>query len=174
MHRFKRVVLKFFSSQGNLFRYSSSFCMLLGLLPGLIIVLRIFQNEILNNPKLVEFLYWYLPKELISPFIEYVLSKDYDTYLSLIISMGLSIYLASNAIYSFMLISKDDEGFDTYNILIRIKAIIMFISLIIGLILLAFINYFTRSIIVIEIGFFSLFYFFYRFLSFEKDLLHME
>ena len=68
MHRFKRVVLKFFSSQGNLFRYSSSFCMLLGLLPGLIIVLRIFQNEILNNPKLVEFLYWYLPKELISPF----------------------------------------------------------------------------------------------------------
>ena len=82
--------------------------------------------------------------------------------------MGLSIYLASNAIYSFMLISKDDEGFDTYNILIRIKAIIMFISLIIGLILLAFINYFTRSIIVIEIGFFSLFYFFYRFLSFEK------
>ncbi|MFR1756184.1 hypothetical protein B5E91_00495 [Thomasclavelia spiroformis] len=168
MHRFKRVVLKFFSSQGNLFRYSSSFCMLLGLLPGLIIVLRIFQNEILNNPKLVEFLYWYLPKELISPFIEYVLSKDYDTYLSLIISMGLSIYLASNAIYSFMLISKDDEGFDTYNILIRIKAIIMFISLIIGLILLAFINYFTRSIIVIEIGFFSLFYFFYRFLSFEK------
>ena len=168
MHRFKRVVLKFFSSQGNLFRYSSSFCMLLGLLPGLIIVLRIFQNEILNNPKLVEFLYWYLPKELISPFIEYVLSKDYDTYLSLIISMGLSIYLASNAIYSFMLISKDDEGFDTYNILIRIKAIIMFISLIIGLILLAFINYFTRSIIVIEIGFFLLFYFFYRFLSFEK------
>ena len=77
MHRFKRVVLKFFSSQGNLFRYSSSFCMLLGLLPGLIIVLRIFQNEILNNPKLVEFLYWYLSKELISAFIEYVLSKDY-------------------------------------------------------------------------------------------------
>ena len=131
MHRFKRVVLKFFSSQGNLFRYSSSFCMLLGLLPGLIIVLRIFQNEILNNPKLVEFLYWYLPKELISPFIEYVLSKDYDTYLSLIISMGLSIYLASNAIYSFMLISKDDEGFDTYAILVRIKAIVVFVLLVI-------------------------------------------
>ena len=51
MYRFKRVVIKFFSSQGNLFRYSSSFCMLLGLLPGLIIVLRIFQNEILNLPK---------------------------------------------------------------------------------------------------------------------------
>lgn len=168
MHRFKRVILKFFSSQGNLFRYSSSFCMLLGLLPGLIIVLRVFQNEILNNPKLVEFIYWYLPKELISPFIEYVLSKHYDTYLSLMISMGLSIYLASNAIYSFMLISKDDEDFDTYNILIRIKAIVMFISLVVGLILIAFINYFTRSIIVIVIGFFVLFYFFYRFLSFEK------
>lgn len=168
MQRFKRVVLKFFSSQGNLFRYASSFCMLLGLLPSLIIVLSVFQNEVLNNPKLVEFLYWYLPKELISPFIEYVLSKHYDTYLSLIISMGLSIYLASNAIYSFMLISKDDEDFDTYNILIRIKAIIMFIALVMGLILLAFINYFTRSVIVVVGGFLVLFYFFYRFLSFEK------
>ena len=174
MQRFKRVVLKFFSSQGNLFRYASSFCMLLGLLPSLIIVLSVFQNEVLNNPKLVEFLYWYLPKELISPFIEYVLSKHYDTYLSLIISMGLSIYLASNAIYSFMLISKDDENFDTYNILIRIKAIIMFIALVMGLILLAFINYFTKSVIVVVVGFLVLFYFFYRFLSFEKDLLHME
>ena len=87
MQRFKRVVLKFFSSQGNLFRYASSFCMLLGLLPSLIIVLSVFQNEVLNNPKLVEFLYWYLPKELISPFIEYVLSKHYDTYLSLISSL---------------------------------------------------------------------------------------
>ena len=57
MQRLKNVIKKFISPQGNLFRYSSSFCFLLALLPGLIIVLKIFQNEILNNPELINFLY---------------------------------------------------------------------------------------------------------------------
>ena len=130
MQRLKNVIKKFISPQGNLFRYSSSFCFLLALLPGLIIVLKIFQNEILNNPELINFLYSYVPEKLLAPFIQYILSREYNTYLSMIISLSLSIYLASNACYSFMLISMNDEGFSTYGILIRIKAIFMFILLV--------------------------------------------
>lgn len=168
MQRLRRVIKKFISPQGNLFRYSSSFCILLALLPGLIIVLKIFQNEILNNPEIINFLFDYIPEVLLAPFIQYILSKQYNTYLSMIVSMSLSIYLASNACYSFMLISMNDENFSTYSILIRIKAIIMFIYLIIGLIILAIVNYIINSIIIIVIGLLVFFYLFYRILSFEK------
>lgn len=168
MQRLKRVIKKFISPQGNLFRYSSSFCILLALLPGLIIVLKIFQNKILNNPEIVNFLYGYIPEVLLAPFIQYILSRQYNTYLSMIVSMFLSIYLASNACYSFMLISMNDENFSTYGILIRIKAIIMFIYLIIGLIVLAIVNYIINGVIVIIFGLLVFFYLFYRILSFEK------
>lgn len=168
MQRLKRVITKFISPQGNLFRYSSSFCILLALLPGLIIVLKIFQNEILNDPEIVDFLYGYIPEVLLAPFIQYILARQYNTYLSMIISMSLSIYLASNACYSFMLISMNDENFHTYGILIRIKAIVMFIYLIIGLLILAIVNYIINSIIVIIFGLLIFFYLFYRILSFEK------
>lgn len=168
MKRIKCVILKFISPQGNLFRYSSSFCMLLGLLPSLVILLKLFQNEILNNPNIVNILYWYLPEVLISPFVEYILTKQYNTYLSLIVSMIISVYLASNGCYSFILIAMDDEKFKTYKILIRIKAVFLFVALIIGLLLIVFVNYFFNNYFILGIGFFILFYFFYRFLSFKK------
>lgn len=168
MQRLRNVIKKFISPQGNLFRYSSSFCFLLALLPGLIIILKTFQNEILNNPGLISFLYGYVPEKLLAPFIQYILSREYNTYLSMIISLSLSIYLASNVCYSFMLISMNDEGFSTYGILIRVKAIFMFILLVIGLIILALLNYFINGIIVIIFGLLVFFYLFYRFLSFEK------
>lgn len=168
MKKIKCVILKFISRQGNLFRYSSSFCMLLGLLPSLIILLKLFQKEILNNPNIVNILYWYLPEVLISPFVEYVLTKQYNTYLSLIISMIISIYLASNGCYSFILIAMDDENFVTYKILIRIKAVFLFVTLVVGLLLIVFVNYFFNNYFILGMGFFILFYFFYRFLSFKK------
>ena len=57
MERFQRVVMKFISPQGNLFRYSLSFCVLLALLPALIIfpaltsmrVFKTFKGVILNS-----------------------------------------------------------------------------------------------------------------------------
>ena len=133
MERFQRVVMKFISPQGNLFRYSLSFCVLLALLPALIIFLKVFQTDILSGHNLINLLYDYVPETILAPFVEYVMS--------LIISMGFSIYLASNAFYSFMLISMTDEGFDTYAILVRIKAIVVFVLLVIGLVGLTLFNY---------------------------------
>lgn len=170
MERFQKVVMRFISPQGNLFRYSLSFCLLLALLPALIIVLKVFQNDILNAPNLISLLYDYVPETILAPFVEYVLSQEYTTFLSLIISMGVSIYLASNAFYSFMLISMADENFDTYAILVRIKAMCVFVLLIVGLAGLTFFNYLIpiNSTIIMLAGLFIVFYYFYRFLSFEK------
>lgn len=165
-----KVIKKFISPQSNLFRYSLSFCLLLALLPSLIVILKIFQNDLLDADKLVSLLYDYVPKILLEPFIKYVLSQEYGTFVSLIVSSAFSIYLASNAFYSFMLISMTDEKFETYSILIRIKAIILFLLLIFGIVTLAFFSYITgiNTTIVMLGGLFIIFYFFYRFLSFEK------
>ena len=173
MERFQRVVMKFISPQGNLFRYSLSFCVLLALLPALIIFLKVFQTDILSAPNLINLLYDYVPETILAPFVEYVMSQEYTTFVSLIISMGFSIYLASNAFYSFMLISMTDEGFDTYAILVRIKAIVVFVLLVIGLVGLTLFNYLVpiNSTIVMLAGLFIVFYCFYRYLSFEKKPL---
>lgn len=170
MKKIVNVIMKFISPQGNLFRYSLSFCVLLALLPALIIILKLFQSDILNVPNLINLLYDYVPKELLAPFIKFVLSKEYTTYGSLIFSMAISIYLASNAFYSFMLISMTDEGFDTYGILVRIKAIAVFVGLVLQVTGLAFLSYFlaVNDSIIMLIGLFIVFYFFYRSLSFEK------
>ena len=148
MERFQRVVMKFISPQGILFRYSLSFCVLLALLPALIIFLKVFQTDILSAPNLINLLYDYVPETILAPFVEYVMSQEYTTFVSLIISMGFSIYLASNAFYSFMLISMTDEGFDTYAILVRIKAIVVFVLLVIGLVGLTLFNYFPEFLYV--------------------------
>ena len=170
MVKLKHAVKKFCSPQGNLFRYSLSFCLLLALLPALIILLKIFQNDLLDETKLVNLLYDYVPKILLSPFIEYVLSQEYTTFISLVISSVFSIYLASNAIYSFMLISMTDENFSSYAILVRLKAVVLFIVLVMGIVGLTFLSYIIPNYtsIVILGGLFIVFYFFYRFLSFEK------
>ena len=147
-----------------------SFCLLLALLPALIVILKVFQSDLLDANKLASLLYGYVPKILLEPFIEYVLSQEYTTFISLIVSSVFSIYLASNAFYSFMLISMTDEKFETYSILIRIKAIMLFVLLVLGIVALAFFNYLIgiNTTIVMLGGLFIVFYFFYRFLSFEK------
>ena len=154
MKRLVKVIKKFISPQSNLFRYSLSFCLLLALLPALIVILKVFQSDLLDANKLASLLYGYVPKILLEPFIEYVLSQEYTTFISLIVSSVFSIYLASNAFYSFMLISMTDEKFETYSILIRIKAIMLFVLLVLGIVALAFFNYlmlFSKNVIIYEV-----------------------
>lgn len=170
MKKLQKVVMRFISPQGNLFRYSLSFCLLLALLPALIILLTVFHSDILNAQNLINLLYDYLPETILAPFVEYVLSQEYTTFISLIVSMAVAIYLASNAFYSFMLISMEDEKFDTYSIFVRFKAMCMFVTLVIGLVGITFLNYLIpiNSTVVMLAGLFMVFYFFYRFLSYQK------
>lgn len=170
LKKLMEAFLEFFSQEGSLFRYSLSFCFLLALFPSLIVIVIMFQNEILDLDKILTFIYQYLPKEIIEPFIEYVMAKDYSNLMSVFITLSLSGYLASNSFYSFMLISANHEEFETYGILIRIKAILLFSLVVIGVMVagivshLLGINILLTTVVVVLFGL----YFFYRTLSFER------
>lgn len=168
--KFTEAFFEFFSQEGSLFRYSLSFCFLLALFPSLIVVIVLFQNEILDIQKVLTFVYQYLPKELIEPFVEYVMAKNYSNILSVIITLSVSGYLASNSIYSFMLISANHEKFETYGILIRIKAILLFIIIIVGVLVIGVTTHLLQLNILITILVVFIFglYVFYRTLSFER------
>lgn len=168
--RFTAAFFEFFSQEGSLFRYSLSFCFLLALFPTLIVVLVLFQNDILDIQKVLTFIYQYLPQELLEPFVQYVMAKDYSNIISVIITLIVSGYLASNSFYSFMLISANHEEFKTYGILIRIKAILLFTMVVVGLLIIGVTTHIlqlNRLITLLVVFLFGL-YVFYRTLSFER------
>lgn len=171
MRKVLATIIEFMSQEGRLFRYSLSYCFLLALLPTLIVIVMLFQNNIIDIHTILPVIYQYLPQDILEPFIEYVMSKDYHTITSMLIAFIASSYLASNSFYSFMLISANHEEFDTYGILIRMKAIVLFICFVMAISAVAIathlleINFF----IVVGCGLLVVFYFFYRTLSFQKQ-----
>lgn len=133
MKKIKKVIHEYTSLDASLFRYSLSYCFLLALLPTLIIVVFLIQNSAYTIDELLVFLYQYLPEELLSPFVRFILNRNYPSFLSLLISLILSCYLASKSFYSFMLISATHEKINTYKLLIRIRSFVMFVVFISGI-----------------------------------------
>lgn len=170
MRKLRQVIQEFLSLEGSLFRYSLSYCFLLAFLPGIIVALLLFQYSIVGVDSLLEFLYRFVPEELISPFVEFIMNKSYASIWAVALSLIAPCYVASKSFYSFMLISAKHETFDSHKILIRIKSIILFfvfIALIVGLaILVHFLswNVFTGF----GLGLFIVFWIFFRMLSFEN------
>lgn len=170
MKKVANVYKEFFSIEGSLFRYSLSYCLLLALLPSLILMIVLFQNSIFDLNEILQYLYQFIPSELLEPFINYILKRDYSSMFSLIVALVTACYLASKSFFSFMMISSTQEEFKTYKILIRIKSVflfVLFLGSVIGIGLVAhFLNlnaYFTYGT-----GLVVVFYFLYRLLSFEK------
>lgn len=170
MRKLKLVLEQFTSHEGSLFRYSLSFGVLLALLPTLIVVVVLFQNSVLQIEPVLIFVYRYLPKDFIQPFIEYIMDKDYMGSISLIISLLVTTYVASKSFYSFMLVSARHEGFFTYKILIRIKSFVLYVLFVTCVITLGLIIHFLKLNIPFTflIGLFVVFYFLYRIFSFER------
>ena len=170
MQKMKTVVLNFTSLEGNMFRYSLSYCMLLALLPTLIIVILLFQNRFFDVQDLMQFLYHYLPEDLMGPFINYIMEKNYTSLFGLLLAIMPSIYLASRSFYSFLLVSATHEKFKTKGFLLRIKAFLLFLGFVLGLLVTSFLIHFIYlpSSLLFFIGIFTLLYLLFRTLSFEK------
>ncbi len=166
-----------FSLEGSLFRYSLAYSLLLALLPMVIAVVVLFQNSILFDIQIIfNFLYRFIPEELIGSFILYVTDRSYPNIPTLIISLIFTLSLASRSIYSFMLISAKYDEYTLPKFIIRIKAFLLFIVLLATTFFLAiffalfpFANYIRNLLILF--GMFLLFLLFYRVLSFEKKPL---
>lgn len=162
--------MEFFSQQGSLYRYSLSYCLLLAVFPSLVILVILFQNGVLDITVITDFIYQYIPSDVLEPFMQYILEYNYQDITTVLVTIGFTSFLASRSFYTFLLISANHEDFNTYGILLRIKAVIIFL-IFMGCILCGgilfqvtiFGDYLpATSIILVAL------YWFYRVLSFEK------
>ncbi len=160
----------FNSLEGSLFRYSLSYTLLLALFPGLTAIIMLYQASLLDTKPLLDFVYKYLPYELVSPFVQYLFNKGDSTYWSMIFSFLVAGYVASQCVYSFLLFSADHENYETRNIFIRIKAVILFFLYILTFLIFAIGAYLFSDLlnVIVIIGIFTLLNFFYKSLSFQK------
>lgn len=165
-----KALCEYFTPEGSLYRYSLSYCFLLAIFPSLVVLVILFQNGVLDIEMVTSFLYQYIPVDILEPFMNYVMDYDYQELTTAIITIGITSFLASRAFYTFLLISAQHEEFNTYSILLRIKAIVIFLTFIGGVLCLGIILrffWFAQYVTVVSIIFVIL-YLFYRVLSFEK------
>ena len=107
----------------------------------MIAVLLLFQYSVLNIGDLLPLLYRFLPYDLIDPFVMFVMNKSYSSIISMLLSLFVSAYSASNTFYAFMRSSARHENFKTWNILIKMKSILCFFLFFLGFSSLAFLIY---------------------------------
>lgn len=174
MKSLSKVFQQFFSLEGSLFRYSLSYCFLFALLPGLIVALLLFQFSVLGVDELLHFLYYYVPEDLIKPFVNYIMQSDYSSLFALSIACIVPCFVASKSFYSFLLISAKEEQFETANTLIRIKSFGLFMVFLVVILGISLVTHFLNLHPTLSFGFGLLFLFWwlYRVLSFEKRPFH--
>lgn len=170
MKKIKEIFKMFTSKEGSLFRYSLSFCLVISLLPTLVVILYLYKETIASPDSMINFLYAFIPQDLLEPFVDFVLAKDYSNIVSLVITMIVSSFIASRIFYSFMLKSSVDEEFLVASIVVRAKAYIGFLLFLFAIVFITIINQFIMipSQIIFLVGLFLSCYYVYRFISFEK------
>lgn len=169
------VYKEFTSFEASLFRYSLSFSLLLALAPSLMILIMLFNFEWFPIEIILRFLYQIIPAELISPFVEFLLRKEYHSLYYFFTTLTLSFWLASRSMYSFTLISAKYEQVFLPKWLIRIKSIFMFVILTFICLVAVVITGFVSDYIplVSAVFLFLIFTLFYRMLSFrQRDLFY--
>lgn len=173
MGKIKELWEHFASFEGSLFRYSLAFSFLLALFPMLIIIVMLFHNSILDIELLLQYLYRFVPENLIGEYVNYLMEKNYPSTFTLVISLVAALNLASRSIYSFMLISAKNENYNLPKLVIRFKAYILFILLVVSVacigVLAGFFN--NPASITVAVGLFVVFFLLYRMLSFERKPL---
>lgn len=161
------------SFEGSLFIYSLSFSLLLTIAPALIVFVASFQLLNIDINQVIHLLSQIMPVELISPFIDFLLNKSSSSILVSMISMGVSLFLASRCIYSFLLIAISVEKVDYPKWSIRIYSVFEFVLIylyVIGCVMLT--SYLGRiSFICVPVLYFAAafvgFYVFYHLCTFK-------
>lgn len=170
-----KILFQYFSSfEGSLFRYSLAFSFLLALFPMLIVIVMLFHNSIFDIDILLDYLYRFIPEDLMQGFITYIMDKSYTNIVTLVISLVVALNLASRSLYSFLLISANYEGYNLPKFVIRVKAYILFIVLMLSVGVIGFIASFLHYPAFVSMGFglFIVCFLLYRILAFEKKPLH--
>lgn len=169
MKKIKELYEEFTSFESSLFRYSLSFSLLLALAPALLAFVMLFNFAELPTDELVNFVYRFLPDELLGSFIDYLLDKNFSLVPS-IIALVTAFWLASRSVYSFLLISANHEAVDVPKWSIRVLSIIMFVTFALLIIAAVFIGTIFSNLLpfMAAISMVFLFTLMYRALSFRK------
>ena len=178
MNKIVDLYTQFTSFEGSLFRYSLSFSLLLALAPGLTIFVMLFVFAYLDPTIIIDFATKLLPSEYVTPFVEFIISRGNYSTTPVFTTLLIALWLASRAVYSFLLINAQHESIEVPKWAIRIKSILIFLALslyvVATLYLLTQINFHSFSFLLPFIGALALligFILFYRGLSFEKKEL---
>lgn len=158
------------SGEGSLFIYAFSYSLLLGLAPFLIIAVMVIGNYVFSVDQIVNLMTQYIPKQLIDPFISYILINDFDSWWALFTLLGASVWVASKSIYSFLVNSSIRDEVKIYGFVLRIISLIYFIILVLMIIVCGVVVSLIDipNIFVMPLLLFVFFYIFYRLLSFRR------
>lgn len=156
------------SLEGSLFIYSLSFSLLLAIAPSITVFVTSFEWFNIDVSQITAFASKYFPSEYVLPFVEFLTNNSPASRLTSLISMVVSLYLASRCLYSFLLISASNEKIDYPKWSLRIYSVFEFVVIYIYLmfsILLA--TFIYVPIVYVGAALFG-FYFFYHLCTFKK------
>lgn len=172
MKRLICLYQEFTSFEGSLFKYSLSFSLLLALAPSLLLFAMLFRFAYLPMDLIMKFLISFMPDmsmDVLNQIFQFFANQNYNIT-SFIVTMCVSFYLASRSIFSFLLISASHEEVDVPKWAVRIKSVVMFVTLVILLVAAIFVATRFNDIlpIVAAIVMLLMFTMMYKALSFRK------
>ena len=171
MNKIIACIKKLNSFESSLFVYSLSYSLLLTILPAVTVAVYSFQFLEFDPISLIEGLSHFLPETFITPFIEFLLTKNSTTFLLSLISITISLYLSSRCIYSFLLISISNEKVDYPLWSLRIYSIYEFVLIYFYVLAYLMINSLFDSFLITTILYFGAslfgFYTFYHLCTFK-------
>ncbi len=127
MKKWIQAIVKFTSLEGGLFRYALSYGVLLTVFPTLFLIVYLYQIDVLDIQQVLSVLVTFLPEELIAALVNYMMAQDRLSVMSSLFTIVISIGVASQSFYSFLVIVGNDEDFHPNPISIRIKSIFLFL-----------------------------------------------
>lgn len=175
--KFKQLLKMMTSYEGTLFTYAFAYSIIAGIAPFLIIAVVFIGGYIYPVDQLIMFLQRYVPADLVVPFVEYLSGSSIDNLWLIISLLVVSVWVASKSIYSFLLLSSEQDGLSVYHFLLRLLAMVYFVLIILGIGVMIFVlGYFpianSFALPFVILAFFILFY---RLLSFKytafKDVI---
>lgn len=157
------------SNEGTLFTYALAYSIIVGIAPFIIISVVFVGTYVYDVSQIIQLLQRYVPADLILPFVDYIQTSDLSNLWLIVSLLGVSIWVASKSIYSFLLLSSEQDGVNINHFFLRILACVYFIMIVLGImafgILIGYVPFINKFTTPIVITFF--FVFFYRLLSFK-------
>ncbi|WP_159648760.1 YihY/virulence factor BrkB family protein [Erysipelothrix aquatica] len=157
------------SNEGTLFTYAFAYSLIVGIAPILILSVVFIGKYVVPVEQLISFLQRYIPKDLIEPFVLYISASNFDNLGLLITLFAASVWVGSKSIYSFLILSSEQDQVSVNGWLLRGLSVTYFLLILVGVasvgLIMGFFDFsYKLFVIPLVIGFFMVFY---RLMSFR-------